>query len=68
MPPSPTLTAPSSLQPDDPALRYNRAFAYQSAGRWVEALDDLDVAAALAPDDPDIIAAREACRLRTAPA
>jgi Flp pilus assembly protein TadD len=50
------------LTPDDPALRYNRAFALQGSGRWDEALVDLDQAAALAPDDPEVQAAREECK------
>ncbi len=54
------------LRPEDPELRFNRAFAYQESGRWDEALADLDVAAALAPDDPDIAAALDTCRSRAA--
>jgi tetratricopeptide (TPR) repeat protein len=49
------------LRPDDAALRYNRAFAYQDSDRWQDALADLDVAARLAPDDEDIAQARQTC-------
>lgn len=38
---------------DDPALRYNRATAYQAADRRADAVDDLKRALELAPDDPD---------------
>jgi hypothetical protein len=34
----------------------------QDRGRWDDALTDLDVAVELAPGDPDITAARDACR------
>jgi tetratricopeptide (TPR) repeat protein len=54
------------LQPDDPLLRYNRAFAYQDEGRWDDALADLTVAIGLAPGDPDIQAALETCLAKTA--
>jgi tetratricopeptide (TPR) repeat protein len=47
---------------DDAALRYNRAVAYQALGRWAEALTDLDVAAGLDPDDPDVAGDRSRCR------
>jgi tetratricopeptide (TPR) repeat protein len=52
------------LRPNDPALRYNRAFALQERDRWADALADLDVAVALAPDDEDILSARAACLAR----
>ena len=52
-----------ALQPDDPSLRYNRAFAHQQAGSWAAAWADLEIAAELAPDDEDIAAARAECRL-----
>ena len=55
-----------ALDPGDAALRYNRAFALQSAGRWDEALVDLDVATDLAPDDPEISAAHDLCLQRVA--
>ena len=58
------LCSAVELVPDDAALRYNLAFAYQSAGRWEEALADLDVAAGLAPDDPEIATALGMCRKR----
>jgi tetratricopeptide (TPR) repeat protein len=53
---------------DDPALRFNRATALTAAGRFAEALADLDRASELDPDDPDVAAEREACRLRLATA
>ena len=65
-PPISDLGRAVELAPDDAALRYNRAFAYQSGGRWDDALADLDVAAGLAPDDTDVIAARDECRRRLA--
>jgi len=47
---------------DDAALRYNRAVAYQSLGRFADALTDLDIAADLDPDDPEIARDRSSCR------
>lgn len=46
---------------DDAALRYNRAIAYRALGRITNALADLDAAAALDPDDPDIEEERQRC-------
>jgi regulator of sirC expression with transglutaminase-like and TPR domain len=39
---------------------------YQRAQRWIEALADLDAAAELAPDDPDVIEALALCRAKMA--
>ena len=36
---------------DDPAVRSNRAVAYEHLGRWAEAADDYDRAAAISNDD-----------------
>jgi Tetratricopeptide repeat len=55
-----------ALQPDESSLRYNRGFAFQKAGSWTSALADLELAAALAPEDEDIAAASEECRLHLA--
>lgn len=51
---------------DDPALRYNRAVAYRTLGRITDALADLDNAAALDPDDPDIQEELQRCRAQAA--
>jgi Flp pilus assembly protein TadD len=61
------LQRAEELEPDDPGLRFNRAFAYQSCGRLAEALADLDTAALLAPDDADITAALAECRQASSP-
>lgn len=53
------------LAPDDPALRYNRAFLHQAREEWHSALADLEVADALSPDDEDIAAALKTCRVKT---
>jgi tetratricopeptide (TPR) repeat protein len=47
---------------EDAALLFNRATALQAAGRWADALADLDRAAGLDPADPDIQEARARCR------
>jgi tetratricopeptide (TPR) repeat protein len=46
---------------DDAALLFNRATALQAAGRWTDALADLDRALGLDPADPDIRLERERC-------
>lgn len=38
---------------DDPAVRWNRALAYEHVGRWPEATRDYDQAAALTVDDEE---------------
>ncbi|WP_250563978.1 tetratricopeptide repeat protein [Sphaerisporangium fuscum] len=43
---------------EDAALYFNRALALKSLGRPAEAMDDLDRAYALDPEDPDIVKAR----------
>ncbi|UWE08507.1 tetratricopeptide repeat protein [Actinacidiphila bryophytorum] len=53
------------LAPDDPALRYNRAFLHQAREEWASALADLEIAAGLAPGDEDIAAALKTCRVKT---
>lgn len=50
---------------DDATLRFNRALALIAAGRWADALTDLDRASELDPDDPDVAAERERCRSHT---
>jgi tetratricopeptide (TPR) repeat protein len=52
------LTHAIDVSPDEPALRYNRAVALRDVGRLADALDDLAVAAELAPDDGDVLAAQ----------
>ncbi|MDI1461281.1 tetratricopeptide repeat protein [Catellatospora sp. KI3] len=47
-------------QGDDPALLYNRATALLALGRPADALRDLEQALRLAPDDPDVLAERDA--------
>jgi tetratricopeptide (TPR) repeat protein len=42
-------------------LRFNRAAAFMAAGRWDEALADLNRAAELDPEDEDTLAERERC-------
>lgn len=46
---------------DSAALRFNRAAAFMAAGRWTEALADLNRAIELDPEDPDTIASRQRC-------
>jgi tetratricopeptide (TPR) repeat protein len=52
------------LAPEDPALRYNRAFLRQTREEWAEALADLEIAATLSPEDEDISAALKTCRVK----
>lgn len=52
------LTHAIGVCPDEPALRYNRAMALRDVGRLADALDDLAIAAQLAPDDEDVLAAQ----------
>ncbi|WP_406207423.1 tetratricopeptide repeat protein [Kitasatospora sp. NBC_01560] len=52
------------VAPEDPVVRYNRAFVLLRADRWDAALADLDIAAALLPEDEDILAARAECLAR----
>jgi tetratricopeptide (TPR) repeat protein len=59
------LCAAIDAAPDDPELRYNRAFAYEHLQRWDAALADLDIAAKLDPDDPDIRSAQRRCAAGT---
>lgn len=51
-------------QGDDAALLYNRATALLALDRHEEALVDLERALQLTPDDPDMLAQRDACLLR----
>ncbi|HST50274.1 tetratricopeptide repeat protein [Jatrophihabitans sp.] len=46
---------------DSAVLRFNRAAAFMAAGRWPEALADLNRAIELDPEDPDTIASRQRC-------
>jgi tetratricopeptide (TPR) repeat protein len=46
---------------DSGPLRFNRAAAFMAAGRWEEALADLNRAAVLDPEDEDTLAERERC-------
>lgn len=48
------------LNPKDVQLLIDRALNYGSSGMYFESLDDLNVAAGLTPDDPDIYAMRAA--------
>ena len=48
------------LNPQDVQLLLDRALTYGTSGMYFEALDDLNVAAELSPDDPDIYAMRAA--------
>ena len=48
------------LNPKDVQLLIDRAMTYGTSGMYFEALDDLNVAAGLAPDDPEIYAMRAA--------
>jgi tetratricopeptide (TPR) repeat protein len=48
------------LNPRDVDLLVDRALNYGNAGMYFEALDDLNAAADLAPDDPDVYAFRAA--------
>jgi tetratricopeptide (TPR) repeat protein len=51
---------------EDAALLYNRAAALQAAGRWREAVADLERAATLDPADPDVRADLDRCRAELA--
>jgi tetratricopeptide (TPR) repeat protein len=46
---------------DSAALRFNRAAALMAAGRWDDALADLNRAIELDPEDAETIAERERC-------
>jgi Flp pilus assembly protein TadD len=48
------------LNPKDVQLLIDRAMTYGTSGMYFEALDDLNVAAELTPDDPDVYAMRAA--------
>ena len=48
------------LNPKDVQLLIDRAMTYGTSGMYFEALDDLNVAAELAPEDPEIYAMRAA--------
>jgi tetratricopeptide (TPR) repeat protein len=48
------------LNPKDVQLLVDRALTYGASGMYFESLDDLNVAAELTPDDPDIYAMRAA--------
>jgi len=48
------------LNPKDVALLVDRALTYGASGMYFEALDDLNVAVDLQPDDPDVYAMRAA--------
>ena len=48
------------LNPKDVQLLIDRAMTYGTSGMYFEALDDLNVAAELAPEDPEVYAMRAA--------
>jgi tetratricopeptide (TPR) repeat protein len=48
------------LNPKDVQLLVDRALTFGASGMYFEALDDLNVAAELTPDDPDVYAMRAA--------
>ncbi|MFD9794174.1 tetratricopeptide repeat protein [Streptomyces sp. NPDC059070] len=56
------LTRAVELRPADPDLRYNRAYAYQSAGLWQAAVDDCTHALGLPGSDRgELLRQRSAC-------
>jgi tetratricopeptide (TPR) repeat protein len=58
------LSRAVDLAPRDAALRFNRAFLHQAREKWHDALADLEIAAALTPDDEDITSALAVCRIK----
>ncbi|ACU72637.1 TPR repeat-containing protein [Catenulispora acidiphila DSM 44928] len=50
------------LQPEDPALLFNRAMVFKALHHWPDAIADLLAAAHLAPGDEDVDQALQECR------
>ena len=59
------LTAALKLQPESASLYKDRAAAYLTLERWIEAVDDLNAALAQNPADPDALTLRARAHLAT---
>lgn len=49
---------------DDPAVRFNRATAYQACERWADAVADLTHILSLGVEDPDVFVSRGRCLIQ----